>query len=89
MNKFEQAISELRTRAGRTLKTPLSIETARLAIEAMEYRAEREHMRCENCKYFVIHKQNSDMTCKNMLGFVFVKPNDFCSEFKPKENENG
>lgn len=36
MNEIEKAIAELQNRAGRTLKTALSAETAGLAVEALE-----------------------------------------------------
>lgn len=50
MNEIEKAIAELQSRAGRTLKTALSAETAKLAVEALGEKAEREEMQIE-CDY--------------------------------------
>lgn len=59
-----------------------------LVIKALEEKAERENMRCENCKQCLANKV--ELYC----GLVYdclengeVESTDFCSDFEPKDKE--
>ncbi|MEG0839584.1 MAG: hypothetical protein RSF33_07260 [Hydrogenoanaerobacterium sp.] len=61
------------------------------AIQALEEKAERDKMRCENCKYFYCHSAVDRLFhCRHMQGLKcinVVEDTPFCSYFEPKESE--
>lgn len=87
MNEVEKAIAELESHAGRALKTALCVETAGLAVEALQEKTKRDKMRCGNCKSIRFNDNFHWCGCSAGLDGN-RKVTDFCSYFEPKENEN-
>lgn len=60
--------------------------------QALQTQAERDKMRCENCKYFFCESAvDRYFHCNNFHGLKnidVIENKTFCSYFEPKENEN-
>lgn len=78
MNEHEKAIEELKSRAGRTLKTPLSEETVELAVGALGRQIPQKPYKeiinktifryvCPNCFLQLIEEQKCCDSCGKRL----------------------